>query len=109
MVSSCTSNTNVKEILAKINKVFENRVRLAIMSLLMVNEELDFNAIKEALALTDGNLASHASKLEAKGYLEIHKQFVGKKPQTSYRATPAGRIAFEDHLQALETLLRGGK
>lgn len=109
MVSSCISDTSVKDILAKINKVFENRVRLAIMSLLMVNETLDFNTLKEALDVTDGNLASHAGKLENQGYLVIEKQFVGKKPLTTYTATPAGRKAFEDHLHALETLLRGGK
>lgn len=109
MVSSCISDTSVKDILSKINKVFENRVRLAIMSLLMVNETLDFNALKESLDLTDGNLASHAGKLEDNGYLEISKSFVGKKPLTTYKATPQGRKAFEDHLEALETLLRGGK
>ena len=99
----------MKDILSKINKVFENRVRLAIMSLLMVNETLDFNSLKESLDLTDGNLASHAGKLEEQGYLEISKSFVGKKTNTTYKATYEGRKAFKAHLDALETLLRGGK
>lgn len=98
----------MKDYLSKINKVFENRVRLAIMSLLMVNESLEFNFLKETLALTDGNLASHIAKLEESGYLLVEKRFVGKKPQTSYKATEAGRKAFGDHLDALEQIIRGG-
>jgi DNA-binding transcriptional ArsR family regulator len=99
----------VKDSLSKINKVFENRIRLAIMSLLMVRERMDFNEMKSTLDLTDGNLSSHASKLENEGYLQIEKRFVGKKPQTSYSATDAGRKAFRDHLDALEQILKGGK
>lgn len=98
----------MKDILSKLNKVFENRVRLAVMSLLMVNESLDFNGLKEMLDLTDGNLASHAAKLEKEGFMEIRKEFVGKKPHTTYRATIKGRNAFQSHLNALEALLRGG-
>ena len=98
----------MKEYLDKINKVFENRVRLAVMSLLMVNDWLDFNDLKETLNLTDGNLASHVAKLEDKGYVEIRKAFIGKRPQTSYRATSAGRQAFKDHLDALEYIIKGG-
>lgn len=98
----------MKDYLAKINKVFENRVRLAVMSLLMVNDSLDFNTLKATLDLTDGNLASHAAKLESAGYITVGKQFVGKKPQTTYRATAKGRKAFRDHLDALEQIIRGG-
>ncbi len=98
----------MKDFLDKINKLFENRVRLAVMSLLMVEEWMDFGRLKETLDLTDGNLSSHIAKLEGKGYVEVRKQFVGKKPQTSYRATPAGRRAFQDHLDALEKIIRGG-
>lgn len=78
------------------------------MSLLMVMDEIDFNSLKERLELTDGNLASHATKLEECGYIEVKKQFVGKKPQTSYVATNAGREAFKEHLDALERIIRGG-
>jgi DNA-binding HxlR family transcriptional regulator len=98
----------VKEHLAHINKVFENRIRLAIMSLLMVAEDVDFNTFKEKLDLTDGNLASHTTKLEECGYIEVVKKFVGKKPHTSYTATAAGKKAFRDHLDALERIIRGG-
>ena len=98
----------MKNFLDKINKLFENRVRLAVMSLLMVEEEMDFGRLKEALQLTDGNLSSHAAKLEDAGYIEVEKKFVGKKPKTLYRATPAGRKAFQEHLDALERIIRGG-
>ena len=98
----------MKEFLDKINKVFENRVRLAVMSLLMVNDWMEFNELKETLNLTDGNLASHISKLEGHGYIEIRKAFVGKRPQTSYRATKEGREAFKGHLDALEQIIKGG-
>ena len=99
----------MKDSLAKINKVFENRVRLAIMSLLVVRDDLDFNSLKSILDLTDGNLASHAAKLESEDYISVGKQFVGKKTQTTYRATEAGKKAFKDHLDALESIIRGGK
>ena len=78
------------------------------MSLLMVLDEIDFNSLKERLDLTDGNLASHATKLEECGYVEVKKQFVGKKTQTTYQATEAGRNAFKEHLDALERIIRGG-
>jgi DNA-binding HxlR family transcriptional regulator len=98
----------VKEHLEHINKVFENRIRLAIMSLLMVADEIDFNTLKEKLDLTDGNLASHTTKLEECGYITVGKVFIGKKPHTSYRVTDAGRKAFLAHLDALERIIRGG-
>ncbi len=99
----------MKNYLDNINKVFENRIRLAIMSLLMVMDEIDFNSLKERLELTDGNLASHATKLEDCGYITIKKQFVGKKTQTTYTATDEGRSAFKEHLDALERIIRGGR
>lgn len=89
-----------------LNKAFESRIRLGIMSLLMVNDSLDFNALKEMLDTTDGNLASHASALEKLEYILISKQFIGKKPNTTFSATKNGKKAFNDHLDALETLLK---
>ena len=65
-----------------INKAFESKVRLGIMAVLMVNEEADFNFLKEQLALTDGNLASHTRALEELGYIVCNKSFVGRKPRT---------------------------
>jgi hypothetical protein len=90
----------------KLNKAFESRVRLGIMSTLMVNDEVDFNTLKELLDTTDGNLASHASALESLGFLQVYKQFIGKKPNTSYKVTKDGRKAFNKHLDALEALLK---
>lgn len=97
----------MKDILSDLNKAFESRVRLGIMSILMVNDFVDFNTLKEMLEVSDGNLASHISALEKLEYLSITKKFVGKKPQTTYAATDAGRKAFKDHLDALERLIRG--
>ena len=91
--------------ISQLNKEFESRVRLGIMSVLMINDWVDFNEMKQLLEVTDGNLASHSSALEKSNYIEIRKEFVGKKPKTSYRVTQAGRKAFEEHLSALERLL----
>lgn len=92
--------------ISQLNKEFESRVRLGIMSVLMVNDWVDFNEMKDLLEVTDGNLASHSSALEKSGYIEIKKVFVGKKTKTSYRVTQSGRAAFSEHLNALEKLLR---
>jgi DNA-binding HxlR family transcriptional regulator len=89
-----------------LNKAFENRIRLGVMSLLLVNDKLDFNSLKDLLDVTDGNLASHLSALEKNEYISVTKQFVGKKPKTTYCVTPEGRKAFEDHLSALEKLIK---
>lgn len=89
-----------------LNKTFESRVRLGIMSALVVNESLDFTSLKESLNVTDGNLSSHIASLENEGYLKVKKEFVGKKPQTTYSVTVSGRHAFSDHLDALEKLIR---
>lgn len=95
----------MKNILQHINKAFDHRIRLGIMSILMVNEHADFNTLKELLGVTDGNLASHAKALEAEKYIMIEKQFIGKKPNTRYIATKEGKKAFRDHLDALEKLI----
>jgi len=95
----------VKHIIQNINKAFDNRIRLGIMSILMVNESADFATLKELLGITDGNLASHAKALEAENYISVEKQFIGKKPNTSYRATPEGKKAFQEHIEALEKLI----
>lgn len=94
-------------IIINLNKAFDSRIRLGIMSLLMVNEWVDFGTMKELLDLTDGNLASHIIALEKEGYVEIRKVFIGKKPNTSYKATVEGQKAFKAHLDALERLIKG--
>lgn len=99
----------MKELLININKAFESKARLGIMSVLMVNEQMDFNSLKELLDLTDGNLASHLKALEEGEYIAVNKQFIGRKPNTTYRATDTGKKAFEAHLQALEMLIKGNR
>ena len=94
-------------LLEHLNKDFESRVRLGIMSILVVNSWVDFVEMKEHLQVTDGNLASHINALEQKKYIEVRKEFVGKKPKTSYKASKVGKTAFEKHINALEKLLKG--
>jgi DNA-binding MarR family transcriptional regulator len=96
----------MKNIIQHINKAFDHRIRLGIMSVLMVNESADFSTLKELLGVTDGNLASHTKALEAEDYISIEKQFIGRKPNTSYRATPLGKDAFKEHINALEKLIQ---
>lgn len=95
----------MKNIIQNINKAFDHRIRLGIMSVLMVNESVDFTAMKEYLGATDGNLASHIKALEAEHFIIVEKQFIGKKPNTKYAITPTGKIAFQNHINALEKLL----
>ncbi|MBR9914068.1 MAG: transcriptional regulator [Algicola sp.] len=92
-------------IINNINKVFDHRIRLGIMSILMVNEYADFNTLKELLGATDGNLASHTKALEKAEYISVEKQFIGRKPNTRYATTKSGRAAFKSHIEALEKLI----
>ncbi|HXB40531.1 MAG TPA: transcriptional regulator [Bacteroidia bacterium] len=96
----------MKNYIEDLNKAFESRIRLGIMSVLMVNDWADFATLKETLDITDGNLASHIAALEKLDYVQVKKQFVGKKPNTSYTVTRAGKKAFNEHLNALEKLLK---
>lgn len=96
----------MKDLLNELDKAFENRVRLGIMSALVVNDSLDFNALKELLGVTDGNLASHLKNLEKSGYLNFEKEFVDRKPNTKYFATNTGKEAFKKHINAIEQLLK---
>jgi len=89
-----------------LNKAFESRIRLGIMSVLLINDWVEFTELKEMLQVTDGNLASHLTALEKQEYIQVRKQFVGKKPNTSYAVTNAGRKAFNEHLNALEKLIK---
>lgn len=96
----------MKNYIEHINKAFESRIRLGIMSILMVNDSVDFATLKEMLDITDGNLASHISALEKLEYVLVNKQFIGKKPNTTYAATVIGKTAFMEHLSALESLIK---
>ena len=95
----------MKDIISGLNKAFDSRVRLGIMSVLSVNESVDFNTMKELLNVTDGNLASHLKALEKEEIIEVKKQFLGRKPNTSYMITPLGAKLFKEHIDALEKLI----
>jgi DNA-binding MarR family transcriptional regulator len=99
----------LKNPITGLNKVFESRIRLGVMSILMVNEEVNFNELKEMLEVTDGNLATHLVNLEENGFIKVHKGFIGKKTNTTYAITRAGEKAFNDHISALENMIRGVK
>jgi len=99
----------VKKLFTKIRKEFDNRTRLGIMSMLVVNDWVDFKTLKEMLGLSDGNLASHLKTLESNDFIKIKKEFIGRKPQTSYSVTDSGKKAFTEHLDALEEIIRQSK
>ncbi|MFN8254763.1 MAG: transcriptional regulator [Bacteroidales bacterium] len=96
----------MKNFISGLNKNFDNRIRLGIMSVLAVNEWVEFNVLKDMLELTDGNLASHISSLEKNGYLETRKQFIARKPNTSYRITQFGKLEFKKHIDSLEIIIK---
>ena len=98
-----------KNPIAGLNKIFDNRIRLGVMSILMVNDEINFNDLKQMLEVTDGNLATHLQTLEESGYLKVHKGFVGRKTNTTYSITKAGARAFNDHISGLEKMISGIK
>ncbi len=89
-----------------LNKLFENRVRLGIMSVLAVNDSFDFNDLRDSLGVTDGNLASHIRALEENNLISVNKRFIGKKPNTSYSITEIGLKLFRNHLKSLEKIIR---
>ncbi|CAL67513.1 winged helix-turn-helix domain-containing protein [Christiangramia forsetii] len=96
----------MKNIISNINKAFDHRIRLGIMSVLMVNEYADFTTLKELLGATDGNIASHVKALEKADYIKVEKSFIDRKPNTRYSATKSGRQDFQKHIDAIENLLK---
>ena len=90
----------------QIDDIIHSRIRLAIISLLISVEEAEFNFIKEKVNTTDGNLSVHIKKLEEAGYVSVKKEFVDRKPRTTYSLTKNGRKAFEDYLDNLEKLIK---
>src|SRR6516225_5047250 len=99
----------MKNPIGNLNKVFDSRIRMGVMSVLLVNDHVNFNDLKQLLELTDGNLASHLVNLEENGYIKVHKGFVGKKTNTTYSITKSGEKAFSEHIEALENIIRGMK
>lgn len=96
----------MKNIIENLDKVFESRIRLGVMSMLVVNDSVDFNTLKQMLDVTDGNLASHIGALEKNKYIKIKKKIIGKKTNTTYSVTDSGSKAFTNHLNALELLIK---
>ena len=99
----------MKNPIENLNKIFDSRIRLGVMSILMVNEEVNFNDLKQMMDVTDGNLASHIMNLEENGYIKVHKGFIGRKTNTTYSITKAGEKAFKEHVEALENMIKGVK
>lgn len=95
----------MKGLISDLNKAFDNKVRLGVMSVLLTKTDADFNQLKSLLDVTDGNLASHIKALEKENYIEVKKQFIGRKPNTRYSVTKEGKLAFKKHLNALEALI----
>lgn len=89
-----------------LDDVIHQKVRLGVMSSLMASGESDFNFLKSALGVSDGNLSTHLTVLEEAGYIAVRKEFVGKKPRTTYAPTDRGRKAFEEYVAVLERLVR---
>ena len=104
-----SADKDMKNPIEHLNKNFDSRVRLGIMSALMVNTEVNFNDLKELIQVTDGNLASHIKALEENGYIKVQKGFIGRKTNTTYSATKAGEKAFKTHLDALEQMIKSSK
>jgi DNA-binding MarR family transcriptional regulator len=96
----------MKNPIENLNKIFDSRIRLGIMSALVVNTEINFNELKELIDVTDGNLASHLKTLEENGYIKVQKGFIGRKTNTTYNITKAGEKAFKQHLDALEQMIK---
>ncbi|GBU08086.1 transcriptional regulator [Bacteroidales bacterium] len=88
-----------------LNKVFDNRIRIGVMSALIMNTSLSFKELKEFLDLTDGNLASHLKNLENNDYILVNKGFLGRKTNTTYTLTEVGKLAFQKHIENLESLI----
>lgn len=100
------ASVSMKNPIQNLNKVFDSRIRLGIMSALMVNDEVNFNDLKELIQVTDGNLASHLKTLEENEYVKVQKGFIGRKTNTTYSVTKAGEKAFKTHLDALEQMIK---
>ena len=96
----------MKNPIQHLNKVFDSRIRLGIMSALAVNDAVNFNDLKELIDVTDGNLASHLKTLEDNAYVKVEKGFIGRKTNTTYKITKTGGKAFRNHLDALEKMIK---
>lgn len=96
----------MKNPIENLNRIFDSRIRLGIMSAVLVNSEVNFNELKELIQVTDGNLASHLKTLEENQYIKVKKGFIGRKTNTTYAVTRSGEKAFKAHLEALEQMIK---
>jgi len=94
-----------RDLVPDLDRLIHERLRLAIISSLAVNEALTFADLKRLLKTTDGNLSVHARKLEDAGYILCTKSFEGRMPKTEYRITAEGRHALERYLDHMEALI----
>jgi DNA-binding MarR family transcriptional regulator len=99
----------MKNPISGLNKIFDNRIRLGVMSVLIMNEEVSFNDLKAMLEVTDGNLATHLVSLEENGFIKVHKGFIGRKTNTTYSITKLGEREFKNHVKVLEGMIKGIK
>lgn len=99
----------LKQVLDELDPLLHERGRLAIVSVLAAVDRLSFTELREELGMTDGNLSIHVQKLEGKGYVSVHKQFVNRRPHTTCRITPAGRRALSRYLDHLTTVVQHGR
>ena len=103
---NATQAAETLEALEELDDTVHQKARLGIMSTLLALGEAEFKLLKETLSLSDGNLSTHLALLEERGYIEVQKEFVRKKPKTTYRPTEIGRAAFQRYLNALEKIVR---
>lgn len=96
----------MKDPIQHLNKIFDSRIRIGIMSALVINESMNFNDLKEIMDVTDGNLATHLKTLEENEYIKVQKGFIGRKTNTTYSITKSGEKAFRAHLDALEEIIK---
>jgi DNA-binding MarR family transcriptional regulator len=89
-----------------LDEIIHSRIRLAIMAVLVSVDEAEFTFLREKVKATDGNLSIHLKKLEEASYITVTKQFVAKKPVTTYKLTRKGRKAFESYIDRLELMIK---
>ena len=94
---------------ANLDRIIHERVRLAVMSALAARGELAFNELKELLSVTDGNLSVHADVLVRAGLVAVRREFVGKKPRTTFVLTTEGKTRFKEYVKELEEMVRQSK
>jgi DNA-binding MarR family transcriptional regulator len=99
----------IKQVFEELDPTLHEPGRLAIASVLAAVAQLSFRELRDQVGMTDGNLSVHLQRLEEKGYVTIHKAFVGRRPRTTCKLTPGGKKAFARHLDHLEQIINAGR